>query len=119
MQYIKTAELDCCKAKTLSEENIISILDLHIATEMKNNSFNVWSALDNWDTANAFYKTTDQEMTATFIYSALAIEVDPDELKSYGHQIEDFLVSCRFGGMQCSPEYVLNRCTLIYNLIGV
>ena len=86
---------------------------------MKNKSINVWSALNNWDTAYTFYRTTDQEMTATFVYATLAIEEDPNELKSYGHQLEDFLVSCRFGGMRCSPEYVHNRCTLIYNLISV
>ena len=73
-------------------------------SQMKNNSINVWSALSDPVTAAAFYKTEDQEMVATFGYATIAANMDQSELKSYGHQIEDFLVSCRFGGMPCSPQ---------------
>ncbi|XP_052101134.1 amiloride-sensitive sodium channel subunit alpha-like [Mytilus californianus] len=78
--------------------------DTYFMSKMKNNSINVWSALSDPVTAAAFYKTEDQEMVATFGYATIASEIDQSELKSYGHQIEDFLVSCRFRGMPCSPE---------------
>ena len=71
--------------------------------KMIDQKFDVWQALNDSATAKQYYNTDDDEIVAAMTYSGIASEMQQQKLKSYGHQLEEFLVSCRFAGLPCSP----------------
>lgn len=72
---------------------------------MQNQSYNKWAMLEN-DTATAteFYQQMDSAFLATFMYSTAAVKLDDVDLKKYGHQKENLIVSCSWQGSACSPS---------------
>ncbi|KAL3891467.1 hypothetical protein ACJMK2_003729 [Sinanodonta woodiana] len=90
--------------------------DPHMEAEMqeymKNNSFKKWEALENETLARAFYYSMDAGFIATFAYSSIAMKLDSKFIESYGHQKDDLIMSCKWQGMQCSPE----NFTYIWNM---
>ncbi|XP_069137183.1 amiloride-sensitive sodium channel subunit beta-2-like [Argopecten irradians] len=75
-----------------------------VLARMKENNFNVWDALSDHQTANAFYKTKSSDIINTLSYAGFAAGIEESELEQYGHQIEDLLMSCTYGGYPCSVK---------------
>ncbi|KAH3701061.1 hypothetical protein DPMN_076044 [Dreissena polymorpha] len=72
---------------------------------MKKNDFNKWNVLrNNTEMAKAFYRSMDDNHVAIIAYSDVAANMSGSELRTYGHQSEDMIISCTWQGMACSPE---------------
>lgn len=71
---------------------------------MSARSFNRWDALENdTEMEEKFYSEMDDAHVAMFAYSSIATTLTTDELKSYGHQKDDLIMSCTWKGLACSP----------------
>ncbi|XP_050401796.1 degenerin-like protein asic-1 [Patella vulgata] len=65
--------------------------------------FNQWDILDE-KSVNGFYNTTDSEFDASFKYAYLSAKVNKSLAISVGHSLKTFMISCKYGGFQCSPQ---------------
>ncbi|KAK6179325.1 hypothetical protein SNE40_011713 [Patella caerulea] len=65
--------------------------------------FNQWDILDE-SNVNGFYNTTDSEFDASFKYAYLSAKVNKSLAISVGHSLKTFMISCKYGGYQCSPH---------------
>ncbi|XP_052253065.1 amiloride-sensitive sodium channel subunit gamma-like [Dreissena polymorpha] len=81
----------------LSDNDVLSL--------MKKNDFNKWNVLrNNTEMAKAFYRSMDDNHVAIIAYSDVAANMSGSELRTYGHQSEDMIISCTWQGMACSPD---------------
>ncbi|XP_052259151.1 amiloride-sensitive sodium channel subunit beta-2-like [Dreissena polymorpha] len=90
-----------------------NVSDNEISSLMQKNDFNKWNVLrNNTEMAEDFYRSMDDGHVAILAYSDVAANMNGEELRTYGHQSEDMIISCTWQGMACSPDnftYVRNN----------
>ena len=69
----------------------------------KNQTFNQWEMLKDDNVSETFYKRRDKGYSASLAYAWFSQRY-PEHVMEAGHNIANFIVSCKMSGFMCSPE---------------
>ena len=70
----------------------------------QNRTFNKWDMLEDSNLSSKFYEERDNGYRAALAFASFSKRHPEAVVMRGGHDIADFIVSCKMGGFMCSPR---------------